>query len=219
MRATSRRSCTSRCHRRRCRAMGVGEQRLGHPELGGLGVHGRHEGLVGGLRIVGLHPLAQRLGDGDGSVVARGDHESRERRLKGERVARPQTRRRLAHLRGLLLTVTVLSRGTPESSATMAVIILVMEAMCDRSRAPREKSTVPSSSMTSAKDAVTFGQTTAGSPRASTEAPRISSVRARRRRPVPARPKAAQAAEPKRSRAPALTDGRLLVRTAVFDGA
>ena len=82
--------------------MGVGEQRLGHPELGGLGVHGRHEGLVGGLRIVGLHPLAQRLGDGDGSVVARGDHESRERRLKGERVARPQTRRRLAHLRGLL---------------------------------------------------------------------------------------------------------------------
>ena len=48
------------------------------------------------------------------------------------------------------LTVTVLSRGTPESSATMAVMILVMEAMCDRSRAPREKSTVPSSSMTSA---------------------------------------------------------------------
>ena len=74
------------------------------------------------------------------------------------------------------LTVTVVSRGIPESRATMAVITLVMEAMWVCVSASREKYTVPSAPTTMAYFAVTFGQATAGSPRSATVVPSSWSV-------------------------------------------
>ena len=47
-------------------------------------------------------------------------------------------------------TVTFVSRGNPESRATMAVITLVMEAMWDWVSASRAKSTAPFSSVSTA---------------------------------------------------------------------
>ena len=76
----------------------VGVHGMREPQLGCLLVHGVHEGLVR-VSARGVDERAHAGSDGDGGIVARGDHETLERLGERHGVALGEVRRGLAHRR------------------------------------------------------------------------------------------------------------------------